>query len=161
MSPALVLAIMLAGGPASADSIESITVTAQACKRIVEHVPAKDVEYKPGVSVRGKAVVPADLNGGSRNLVPDEITINIGVDLADRLGRARAKAAGQAPTAANKPILPYTGTAAMGTVTVSNGQVLWNGQPLATDDQAALAAACRKSMAAAEPPPRKPEPPVR
>ena len=113
------------------------------------------------MDVHGKKVAPADLGGGYQGLVPNEITINIGIDLADRLARAKAKAAGQPPpTAGSVPVLPYRGGASLGTVTVSGNQVLWNGQPLQPQDEAALAAACRASETAATPPPPKPAPPA-
>jgi hypothetical protein len=99
------------------------------------------VEYKPGVDVHGNAVAPADLGGGYQNIVPKEITINVGTGLASRL--AQAHASGEAATTGNRSQLPYRGGAILGQLTVSGNEVLWNGQPLQPQDQAALAAACR------------------
>jgi len=154
----LTMALMLLSTTAHA---EALTVSTADCRRLTQAVPAKDVEYKAGVDVHGKKVAPADLGGGYQGIVPDEITLNIGIDLADRLGRAQAKATGQAATTANRPLLPYTGTASIGQVTVRGNEVLWNGQPIQPADEAALAAACRSAGAAAEPPPAKPVPPSR
>lgn len=51
----------------------------------VSHRPDADVNYVPGVDVRGKAVAPADLNDHS-SMVPDVIKIPVTLDLAERLG---------------------------------------------------------------------------
>jgi hypothetical protein len=155
MRSAILMAALVASSAAPAEQIESITVTADSCRRVTAHVPAPDVAYKPGVDVRGRAVAPADLGGGYPDLMPEQITINLGVDLADRLGRARAKAAKQPATAANRPTLPYEGKVPLGTVTLKGNQLYWNDQPLAPQDEAALAAACRDSLAAATPPPNR------
>ncbi len=86
---------------------------------------------KPGVDVRGRRVVPADLGGGSPIKLPKEITIDIGIDLEEKYGLG---AGGD-----------YTGTAKVGKVTVKNGQVTFNGQPLGNQEQQAITAACRNS----------------
>ena len=41
----------------------------------MRHEPAPDVAYQPGVDVHGRAVAPADLNGGSQIELPDVIYI--------------------------------------------------------------------------------------
>lgn len=56
------------------------------CEVLEKHVPDADVAYVPGVDVHGKAVAPADLDGGSQVRLPDIIEIPLGVDLASRLG---------------------------------------------------------------------------
>ena len=86
---------------------------------------------KPGVDVRGRRVVPADRGGGSPIKLPKEITIDIGIDLEEKYGLG---AGGD-----------YTGTAKVGKVTVKNGQVTFNGQPLGNQEQQAITAACRNS----------------
>jgi hypothetical protein len=145
---------------AAAACAEEITVSAADCRKLVNATPDADVAYKPGVDVHGNPVVGADLNGGYPNMMPSEITIPIGVDLADRLGRARARAQGNAnPTTADRPLLPYQGNVPVGTVTVRGDTVYWNDQELAPQDQAALAKACREKTEMATPPPPKPEPP--
>lgn len=139
---------------------ETVTVSAADCRKLATHRPSDDVTYKPGVDVHGKAVAPADLNGGYASMVPDEITIPISIDLADRLGRARARSQGDAnPTTVDRPLLPYAGQVPLGTVTIKGNDVLWNGEPLAPRDEATLAAACRAKLEEATPPPSKPAPP--
>jgi hypothetical protein len=156
---AIFLAACLFAGMAHA---ETVTVTAADCRKLVQHVPAKDVEYKPGVDVHGKKVVSADIDGGYNmpTLTPEDITIPISVDLANRLGRSRAHAQGNAdPTTADRPLRAYESEIPVGTVTYGNGEVLWNGEPLAPKDEAILAAACRERLATATSPPAKPEVP--
>jgi len=146
--------------PLAVFAADSVIVSAEDCRQLVEATPDADVAYKPGVDVNGDPVAPADLNGGYPNMVPDEITIPIGVDLADRLGRARARQHGNLnPTTADRPLLPYAGQAAIGTVTVRGNEAFWNDQPLAPQDQAVLAKACRERLEMATPPPPKPTPP--
>lgn len=135
--------LLLALSATPAFAIEQIVVTAQACKKIVEHIPSKDVEYKPGVDVHGKKVAPADLSTGYPKLVPDEITINVAADLADRLGRKRAKDSGLPGNSGLRPTLPYGGNIPLGKVTVKGNRVFWNDEPLQRDDEAALADSCR------------------
>ncbi len=142
------LLILLTATPAFA--IEQVVVTAQACKKIVEHVPSKDVEYKPGVDVHGKKVVPADLNNNYAKLIPDEITINIGADLADRLGRKRAKDSGLPAKSGARPTLAYEGKVPLGKVTLKGNRLFWNDEPLLADDEAALAASCRNVLGQTE-----------
>jgi len=141
---------------------ESLTFSAAQCRQLTAHTPAKGVEYKPGVDVRGKAVVPADLGGGYTipTMTPEDISIPITIDLADRLGRSRARAAGNTnPTAADRPLLKYEGKVPVGTVTFQGNTAMWNGEPMAPQDQAVLAAGCRARLEGAVPPPPKPDEP--
>ena len=142
------LLLVLATTPAFA--IEQVVVTAQACRKIVEHVPVKDVEFKPGVDVHGNKVAPADLPNGYAKIIPEEITINIGADLADRLGRKRARDSGLNPKSGGRPTLAYEGKVPLGKVTVKGNRVFWNDEPLQADDEAALAASCRNILGQAE-----------
>lgn len=54
------------------------------CKKLSVHKTANDVVYKPGVDVKGNAVVPADINS-SPIKVPEIIKIPLEADLAQRL----------------------------------------------------------------------------
>ncbi|MEO5373927.1 MAG: hypothetical protein H7840_06550 [Alphaproteobacteria bacterium] len=101
-----------------------------ACARLVEHVPADDVAYRPGVDVRGNAVAPANVGGGRSIKVPEEISIDIGRDIASKYMPGVAGGYGKT---------------SVGTVTVKNGKTYFNGEPIADRDQAALAAACKKA----------------
>ena len=142
--------ILLGAWATPAFAIEQIVVTAQACRKIVEHVPSKDVEYKPGVDVHGKKVAPADLSNSYAKLVPDEITLNVGADLADRLGRKRARDSGLDPKSGARPTLAYEGKVPLGKVTLKGNRVFWNDEPLLGDDEALLAASCRNVLGQTE-----------
>ena len=124
----LALVLALPGGP----SLAQLTVTKRDCKRITKHVPAPDVAYRPGGGVRGKEFAPADLGGASPIKIPDEISIDIGIDLEEKYGLGSGG--------------KYTGEGIIGTVTVKKGRVYFNGQPLTASDQAVLAQACRDKL---------------
>lgn len=129
---ALIAAIALAPLAARA---EQITVTASECDHVVAHTPDASVAYKPGVTADGRAVAPANLSGGSFTVEPPEkITIDINLDLQERFGLPANK--GQ-----------YMGEAKIGEVVIENGRATYNGQPLATGAQHAIAEACRKLKA--------------
>lgn len=57
----------------------------QLCEKLVRHVPDADVAFQPGVDLKGRPVVPADLNAGSSIEIPETIEIPLTVDLARRL----------------------------------------------------------------------------
>jgi hypothetical protein len=148
---------------------ESVKLSTGDCSKLVQHQPAADVTYKPGVDVHGKAVAPADLGGGYNMPMPEEINIQIGIDLADRLALRDARKANQANAGSGVPaqtpvrkVLPYSGTAPIGMLTVKGNDIYWNGERIAPQDEAALAEACRKGMTAAGVtlPARKPAPPT-
>ena len=54
------------------------------CKIAVQHKPASDVAYQPGVDASGNAVVPADLNAAPFK-TPEIIKVPLSVDLAQRM----------------------------------------------------------------------------
>jgi len=153
----LALLAMIVTSPAFA---ETIKISAEDCHRLLT-ADAGGADYQPGVDVHGNKVAPADLGGGYGNMLPEEISIQIGVDLATRIGLAQARQSGNPnPTVANVPLLPYGGVVPVGTVTLRGNDVLWNGQPLVPQDQVALATACRGALGASQPPPPKPTPPA-
>ena len=142
---------------------ETVTLSTGACSQMVQHVPADDVTYKPGVDVHGKAVVPADLGsssggGGANITMPDQIDIQIGIDLADRLALRDAKKpqvltpglpGTTTPGQPARKVLPYEGKAAIGVLTIKGNDAFWNGERIAPQDEVLLAEACRKGMTAA------------
>jgi hypothetical protein len=137
----LVLLLILSA-PAQATQI---VVRTEDCQHLVAHTPADDVAFTPGVDVNGNAVVPADLGGGYGMITaPDEVTIDIRVDLADRLplgGRG-----GPGGSAASALI---SGEGVVGQVTVAGNDLYWNGEKLPRDTAVALANACADAFAAA------------
>ncbi len=147
---------------------ETVKLSTGDCTKLVQHQPADDVTYKPGVDVRGKAVVPADLGGGTTMQIPEEINIQIGIDVADRLAlrdarrrNAQPTIPGLPPSPAVRKVLPYEGKAPMGMLTIKGNDAYWNGERIAPQDEALLAEACSKGLTAAGVtlPTRKPTPP--
>ncbi|RMD62947.1 MAG: hypothetical protein D6826_06185, partial [Alphaproteobacteria bacterium] len=82
----IVPALSIAPGDAVAHDVVTARLTKSDCARLVKHVPAPDVAYRPGVDVRGRPVTPADVDGGVSIAVPETIEIPIKVDLQDRFG---------------------------------------------------------------------------
>lgn len=130
---ALAIAALLApvAAPAVADDGAKLSVDRADCRALVKHVPDKGVAYQPGVDVRGKKVAPADVGGGPSWKVPDSITIDIGIDIAEKYGIG---AGGK-----------FTGEAVIAKVTVDSrtGAVLLDGKPAGNAEETAIAKACR------------------
>lgn len=125
-SIALVLASTAWAAPASAE----IAISRKDCGRLVNHEPAPDVTYQPGVDVHGRPVVPADLGGGQQIQLPDVIYIPIEVLIQDKYG-----------IPANSVL--YDATALVGVVSVRGNQVYFEDQPLTDPEIVALEQACR------------------
>lgn len=152
-----------------------ITITKTDCSRLIQHQPAADVAYKPGVDVRGRPVVSADADPAAaalaKKLVPEvlEFPVNInpigyGARKSAYSSKATTEAAissggGTATAAQNQALataesnlakLSAKGydntTASVGTVKfdLARNTATFNGEPLTSDDQAKLAAACSK-----------------
>ena len=125
---ASLLALSVAAWPAGA---ATITITKADCDRLVKHVPDADVAYAPGVDVYGREVVPADLDGGIELALPEEILIDIDVDLFERFGIPA--------NGAN-----FDADAIIGTVVYRDDRFTFNGQPLQSEEEAALAERCQE-----------------
>ena len=125
-SIALVLATVAWAAPASAE----IANSRKDCSRLVNHHPAPDVTYQPGVDVHGRPVVPADLGGGQQIQLPDVIYIPIEVLVQDKYG-----------IPANSVL--YDATALVGVVSVRGNRVYFEDQELTDPEIAALEQACR------------------
>lgn len=119
--------------PAAAHDAVSLSITKADCSRLVKHAPAPDVAYQPGVDARGRAVVPADLDGGVSLALPETIVIDVEADLFAKFGI---------------PLDPalYDADAEIGEVTYRDGRAYFNGQPLQNEAQAELAARCQKVL---------------
>ena len=61
-----------------------ITITKLDCSRLIQHIPAPDVAYKPGVDVHGRPVVSADADPAqaefARKILPDVLEIPITIN---------------------------------------------------------------------------------
>lgn len=125
-SIAVILSVAAWAAPASAE----IAISRRDCQRLVNHEPAPDVAYQPGVDVHGRPVVPADLGGGQQIQLPDVIYIPIEVLIQDKYG-----------IPANSVL--YDATALVGVVEVRGNQVYFEDQPLTDPEIVALEEACR------------------
>jgi hypothetical protein len=116
------------------DASSQISISNEACRRLIAHVPNADVAYKPGVDVRGNAVASADLPGTSLLKLPETIQFNLSFDLMSEFGVTDAS-----------PLAPI-GEASIGVVTfdILSGKSTFNGQPLGDPEQSMLAAVCRR-----------------
>ncbi len=130
---ACLLLIGAATSPAVAHDAPVVTISRADCDRLVEHKPAPDVAYQPGVDVNGRPVAPADLDGGIQITLPETIRIPIEVDLFDRFG-----------IPANRDL--FEADAEVGVVTYTDGRAYFNGQPLQDEAAAELSALCQKVM---------------
>ena len=122
----LFLATVAWAAPVSAE----IAISRKDCDRLVNHEPAPDVTYQPGVDVHGRPVAPADLGGGQQIQLPDVIYIPIEVLVQDKFG-----------IPANSVL--YDATALVGVVSVRGNQVYFEDQPLTDPEIVALEEACR------------------
>lgn len=102
------------------------------CARLVEHRARADVEYKPGVDVRGRPVKPADLNPGPVIGVPQSFSFDANIDLK-KFG------------VSSNSVL-FQPSAGVGKIMVEDGgrRVLYDGQSLGNREQEALVALCRQ-----------------
>lgn len=123
---------------AGAASAQLQTRVVDECRQVIAHVPADDVNFVPGVDVSGNPVAPADLNGGYGIAAPDEVTIDIRLDLAQRLGLGEGAASAL-----------IGGEGVIGQVTVSGNDLFWNGTLLSRDSQFALLESCGEVLSAA------------
>ncbi len=137
--PFTLVAALMSAAPALA---EPVVISAADCRALVAHVPSADATYQPGVDVRGKAVVPADLGGAPIDL-PATIDIQLNVDVARRLGARGTE--GSNILSSRKGL---EGLAPLGKLTVKGNDVFWNGRQIQSQDEAALAAACRAGLRA-------------
>ena len=120
--------LAIAAGTASA---QQISVTDRDCALLVQHVASDDVNYKPGVDVYGKPVVPADLNPSSQIQMPQSFTIDANADLRK-----------YGVPSSSPLLLPSTN---IGKLRVEDGgrSVYFNDQPIGNTEQKALAEACK------------------
>jgi hypothetical protein len=118
--------------PALAEQGVTVQMDRAACEELMQAPVVPSATYVPGVDAYGHKVVPAEGAGNSSNdWVTDSITIVLSVDLAKRYGIGDDGAS-------------FGADAALGQVTLRNGQVMMNGKPLITSDEAGMRAACKQ-----------------
>jgi hypothetical protein len=112
-----------------------LTLSRADCARLARHYPADGVAYEAGRDVRGKPVVPADVDGGSGLILPEAVIIPIEVDLFERFGIPADEDS-------------FKGDIFIGEVVVdvATGRAIFNGQPLQSEAEAELAARCQRIL---------------
>lgn len=120
------LMMMLAATPAAAQGLD---MDINVCRAMTLHAPDEDVAYKPGVDVHGKPVVGADLNTSPLKL-PENFSFDITVDVMQHMGV--------------QPPEGVEGKAPVGRIDIlPDGRMLFNGQPMEGEAEAALRALCK------------------
>ena len=108
---------------------QTIVLEDSACRAIVQHQPADDVTYQPGIDTAGNPVVGADLNPSPIQL-PETISFDITVDVMKYAGIAPPKG--------------VEGQAVIGRVDINkDGRMYFNGQPMEGQAEASLRALCK------------------
>lgn len=111
---------------------QTVVLTRADCARLVAHRPTPDATYRPGIDVRGRPVAPADLPGTPQIAFPDQIVLDITVDIQQRFGIPATSSF-------------YKPEAQVGRVVVDpDGMARFNGQPLTDPEQGALAFLCQR-----------------
>ena len=79
---ALLILVSLAAAGAQAAEDTAIRVTTSDCIRIVEYYPSADVAYRTGADVRGKKVVPVDVDASPDlcDIVPKVIEFSVALN---------------------------------------------------------------------------------
>ena len=131
----LVIAVLLLGSWSNSVDAASATITSKDCKSLVRQQANADVAYKPGVDVRGKKVRSADAGGDSSLKLPKEFSFNIGVDIAAKYGLDAKN---------------ISADLTLGKISVKGGRVYMDGKPMTTNEQARLAAKCKKLLSSAK-----------
>jgi len=121
--------------PAAAGAEHVVTVTANDCRRVVTHVAAADVEYRPGVDAHGRKVAPADLGGTPQVEIPDTITFDLQLDLEEL--------AGPPPPG---PVGEVFGRPVLGHISIRGNKVYFNDRLLGDLAEAELARKCREML---------------
>lgn len=149
---ALALALLPVLPTLAAAAESSILITKRDCRKMVRHLPSGDVAYQPGVDVRGKKVVSADVGGRQKIKLPDVFEFDIGIDMRRYMGGPAADAAAESAETtsafdAAARIGPATSSAGKVRYDINTGGLSFNGQPLTDPDEAALIQACKKMLA--------------
>lgn len=149
---AIYLACGVPAGPvfAQAEGAEppKARITKKDCNRVIRHVARADVNYTPGVDVRGNPVAPADATGGFTIPLPDVYEFNVTKDLSAYLGGAEEQLAAEqaAAIAADKANAATDAAVDSAELSLAGAQSEYN--DAAADATAAEAAATAAQTAA-------------
>lgn len=98
-----------------------VEVDEKTCQKVQRHLARQDVNYKPGVDVRGKKVVPADIQS-NQIVLPETISIDLSLPLQDLFDVANPPARELQNAEVEVGRIDYD---------ISSGQLSFNGQKLA------------------------------
>lgn len=119
--------------PDVASKYQTAVISRADCEKLAANVPAGgNANYQPGVSATGKAVAPADLGGV--NPMPGIIAIPLTLPLSNY-------ASNLPPAVADSQIY-----ASALTLNLATGQVMLNGQPVDSNTQSQISAACLQKL---------------
>lgn len=123
-----------------------LRVDTAACRYVTKHVPDADVEYKPGVDVHGKKVVPADITPPVDYGIENSFNLRLTTDAVKAFGikvpEIRSNVQGANPNAAG-----VTTDTAFGYITLKHGKAYLNGKPLDPAGESQLAVLCKSQKA--------------
>ncbi|MFL2770358.1 MAG: hypothetical protein ACJZ9F_05050 [Rhodospirillaceae bacterium] len=107
-------------------------IATERCRESTTYGPADSVIYRPGLDIKGRAVVPADLGSNKGISIPSDIDIEIIINLRDQLGRGRdlEKDKNMAP-------LFVSGEWLVGQLSLRGTNLYWNDKLIIRDSQAA------------------------
>jgi len=128
----LTLPVILGLAANSSAFAQELEVSKRDCERLNKRNASISADYQPGVDSRGNKVADADLNNDSQIKFPDEITIPIGIDIAEKYG-LDAKG--------------VSATASIGTVKIKGNKVYYDGKRLDTSTEDQIRRACQKAYA--------------
>lgn len=113
----------------------TIAVSKSGCVRAAQYASGQEAAYQPGVNRQGKAVVPADVQDGRRELIGESISIIISSDLEERFGIPH-----------DSPLLEAEAIVGIVNVRLSDGRLTFNGAPLTSQEAYALSELCRTAQ---------------
>ena len=135
----LALVFLIVSPAAAQDTLQALTLSAQACQSLTTYQPGADgdADYNPGIDATGKPVVEADVYTGSIP-APKVIAFDLTVDMAQYLGM---------------PLVPTPeGKIHVARITIlPDGRILRDGEPLQGQADAALRSLCRHEKQPVEP----------
>tara|TARA_R110002110_G_scaffold12857_3_gene61561 strand:+ start:4979 stop:5404 length:426 start_codon:yes stop_codon:yes gene_type:complete len=128
----LLLSIFTLPAAQAIEDVMPVSVSKAECRRIIRHVAADDVKYKPGVDVRGNKVVGASTKGddGFRFKAPDVIEFDLSIS---PLG-AGVAGGRLSETTASVGKVKYD---------INKRRITVNGQPLGDKEASELAERCK------------------
>jgi hypothetical protein len=119
-------------GAVAKSSDGGLVMSSQICAALAAAGPAvPGADYQPGVDVNGNAVAPADLPSTTASPAVDNFPIEIDQRLAGKFNLPATGGVG--------------GKAILGYVTLRDNKAYFNGQPVSSDQSAALAEACKSA----------------